>query len=678
MYPMRLRTFITLNFLFLSTLLFSQNQFIVAKNNKNIDISGKNQTAIINTQLTDSIHFKVVSKNNKPIKGEIVYLKISETPYKSFGTKLGDSILKTNSQGICGTILQIGDKKGIYEITATINSTSQNNVETYRYEARSKIWIFLTIIGIFGGLVLFLFGMNTMSSGLQKTAGDKMRSILSTLTRNNFIGLIIGALVTGIIQSSSATSVMLVSFVNSGLMSFGQTLSILLGATIGSTITVQLISFNLTEYSLIFVTIGGALFMFANKNTYKYIGESIFGFGILFFGMEVMSESIAPIRNSEFFIHVFSSLQNPFLGLLTGAIFTAIIQSSGASIGIFIIIASQGLLTFESSLALVLGANLGTPVTALIAAIKTNNDSKRVAISLLFYKIILVATFIGFIPIISKFFMHYYHDVNNSESMPHAIANAHTVFNIIIIVILFPFLGRIEKFILKLKPLKPYEVQKKVTKYIDDGLLSQPAIAMQLAKEETLRLGRKIQFSLELIIAPFIENNPEYLEKLISYRLEAKKLRDEIKDYLLKISQYDKSQTRSEELFSISHTLNELSHINDALTKILHRRAEKWIERNYEFTDSEKQDIIAYHTKTIQLFNSAMQVFAEYTIEDALKVRKKAKKQSQEALELEKKHYQRLLELETEELTNSKTYLELINMFKIIGEHSVNLTLVIE
>ena len=205
-------------------------------------------------------------------------------------------------------------------------------------------------------------------------------------------------------------------------------------------------------------------------------------------------------------------------------------------------------------------------------------------------------------------------------------------------------------------------------------MLDQPAIELKIAKEETIRVSRKIKISLELIIAPFLENNSKYLKNLEAQREEVKSIRDEIRTYLLSIKFRDDSQIRMQELFAISHTLSELSHINDALTKVLHRRAEKWIERNYSFSEAERNDISSFHTNTIQLFTAAMQSFSENNIHDVFRIKDKAKKQVRIALELEKKHFARLLEHEPLETINTKTYLEIINMFKTIGNHAVNIS----
>ncbi len=537
-------------------------------------------------------------------------------------------------------------------------------------------WVLFLLLGLFGGLILFLFGMNLMSTGLQKSAGDKMRSILSTLTHNNFIGLSVGALVTMIIQSSSATSAMLVSFVNSGLMRFKQTIGILLGASIGTTITAQLIAFNLADYSLGIIAVGGALFMFSNVKSAKHLGETIFGFGILFFGMDIMSDSMVPLRSYEPFLTLIYSLENPILGIIVGACFTAIIQSSSAFIGIMIILAGQNLLTIESSIALLLGANLGTPITAILASIKTTTEAKRVALALLLQKVILAVLFVGFIPQLIDLLNK--EGIFGADSLGRQIANAHTIFNVTLAILCFPFIKPFARFVTKILPSKTVATEEIITtKYLDKGMLNKPAFALQLAKEETIRLSSKIQVSLELILAPFIENNIEYLKNLEKQRDISKKIRDEIHSYLMNIKHSGESKVHSEELFTISHALTELSHINDSITKILHRRAEKWIDRHYEFSAAEREEILSFHRNTMQLFCSSIAVFKENSMNDTLKlnsINDKAKLQSQKALEIEKAHFERLLENEQTEAKNTKTYLELINMFKTIGNHSVNIS----
>jgi len=243
------------------------------------------------------------------------------------------------------------------------------------------------IMTLAGGLAFFLYGMEKMSEGMKKSAGDRMRNILSALTNNRVVGMFVGAFVTMVIQSSSATTVMLVSFVQAQLMTFVQSLGVILGADIGTTVTAQLVAFKLTDYALIMIAVGFALTMFSKKDSTKYMGEAILGFGILFFGMKLMSDAMRPLRTFQPFIDLLKGLENPALGLLVGTLFTALVQSSSAFTGIVIVLAQQGLLTLDAGIPLVMGANIGTCITAGLASIGTSREAKRVAIAHVMFKV---------------------------------------------------------------------------------------------------------------------------------------------------------------------------------------------------------------------------------------------------------------------------------------------------
>lgn len=652
---------------------FSQNQLITPLDKQGNDISGNNQTAAVHQTAPQALVFKVTNSAGEAVANETIQLSVRRTPHNAGAYTLSDSVIVTNSDGLAQTTFTFGNQSGEYFILAKIKSTSQNNTILYTLTAQPKRWFFLFVLGLLGGLTLFLYGINILSKGLQKSAGDKMRSIVSSLTRNNYIGLAVGTAVTAIIQSSTATSVMLVSFVNSKLMRYSQTLSILLGAAIGSTITVQLIAFKLSSYSLLFIIVGGFMTMFANKKQILYVGQAILGFGILFFGMELMSDAIAPIKQLPVFHTIFTALQNPFVGIFVGMLFTVIVQSSGASIGIIIILASQGLLSLEACLAFTLGANLGTPSTAIIASFNASIEAKRVAYTMLFFKIVMCMLFVWLIPFVSHISDSLGSSWNNPDNLPRTIANAHTVFNIAVAVLVFPFLRKIETFIVRLFPEPATEQKDILVRYLDNSLVNNPTIALQLAKEETLRLSRKIQMNLEMVIVPFLKNSPRHLKTLETQRIKIKALRNAIHTYVLKINENDQTRSSAEMLFTIEHTLMELSLINDTLTQTLRRCAEKWIERNYEFSEEERAAITDFHANTVQLFNQAMQVFNDFTATDALRIKNNVKQLQRKKLLLEKQVYQRLFEQKSIELNNSKTYVEIINMFKFIGEHANNI-----
>jgi phosphate:Na+ symporter len=260
------------------------------------------------------------------------------------------------------------------------------------------------LFGLMGGLGLFLFGMKIMSEGLQKVAGNRMRKILAALTNNRYVAAFVGLAVTAIIQSSSATTVMVVGFVNAGLMSLVQAIGVVLGANVGTTVTAQLIAFKITKFALPAIGIGVGMKLFSKRKNWVYIGEIILGFGILFYGLSVMKHAFDPVKTSEEFRHIFTLVgDNHLLAVAVGAILTVIVQSSSATIGITLALATSGLLTFEGSMALILGENIGTTITANLAAIGTNVAARRTAMSHFLFNVIGVAYMLILFPYFTAF-----------------------------------------------------------------------------------------------------------------------------------------------------------------------------------------------------------------------------------------------------------------------------------
>ena len=290
-----------------------------------------------------------------------------------------------------------------------------------------SISFFLLLTGLFGGMGMFLYGMEMMSDGMKVTAGNSMRTILEKLTSNKYLAVFVGAFVTMVIQSSSATTVMLVSFVNSGLLAFSQALGVILGSNIGSTVTAQIVAFKVTDYALLLIAAGSLMSLFSKKDTVKNLGYVILGFGLLFYGMKVMSDTMKPLRSDPAFNSILTSFENPFLGILAGAIFTALVQSSSATTGIVITLASGGSITLEAGIPLIFGANIGTCITALLAGLNASRDAKRVAVAHVTFNFIGVLLFCFWIPTFADLISQ------TSQNIPRQIANAHTIFNLSLI-----------------------------------------------------------------------------------------------------------------------------------------------------------------------------------------------------------------------------------------------------
>ncbi len=368
------------------------------------------------------------------------------------------------------------------------------------------------IINLLGGLGLFLYGMNLMGEGLQKSAGNKLKKVIEFLTSNIIVGVIVGALVTAIIQSSSATTVMVVGFVNAGIMGLNQAIGVIMGANIGTTITAQLVSLNLEGLAPITLGIGIILYLFSSNYKIKHIAEILLGFGILFTGMEFMKESVKPLAEFKGFTDSLIGFgQRPILGLLLGFSITAIVQSSSASMGMLIALATQGLIPLSSALPILYGQNIGTCVTSLISSIGASKSAKRAAIIHLLFNIIGTILFLlllnkPIVEIVTRL---------NPEDVARQIANTHTIFNIVSVIMLLPFSKFIVKIAIKIIPDRNEGESEKT--YLDDRILETPSIALYNASKETLEMGKLSKECLKLSINGLFNNLAMLANFVINY-----------------------------------------------------------------------------------------------------------------------------------------------------------------
>ena len=389
------------------------------------------------------------------------------------------------------------------------------------------------LLGLLGGLGMFLFGMNLMSSGLEAAAGERMKKLMEKLTDTTLKGVVIGTLITALIQSSSATTVMLVGFVNSGLMSLSQTVGIIMGANIGATLNGVLLAVGVGEMAPLIIFVGAALIMFSKKEKIKQYGNIIIGLGILFQGMNMMSGSMAGLRSSPAFIHLITTFENPLIGVAVGTVFTAIIQSSSATVGILESLALAGLVTLDNSIYVMFGATMGTCITAAIASIGTGVNAKRVAIiHLLFNAIgtvvfVIICMFFPFVPLVQHMF---------PSSASVQIANAHVIFKIVTTVLLFPFANWMVKFsetVLKDKSqatqrVPVYERAKTMAGYS----VGNSAIAISLIREETNYMYDIARKNLALSFEAMLTRNADRYEEIHENEREIDKLNREISKYI--------------------------------------------------------------------------------------------------------------------------------------------------
>ncbi|MBT59780.1 MAG: sodium:phosphate symporter [Acidiferrobacteraceae bacterium] len=549
-------------------------------------------------------------------------------------------------------------------------------------------WGFLTM-GLFGGLSLFLYGMAKMSDGLKKAAGNQMRKILATLTKNRVVALFVGAFVTMVIQSSSATTVMLVSFVQAQLMTYVQSIGIILGANIGTTITAQLVAFKLTDYALLMITVGFVLTVFSKKESIKHIGEAILGFGILFFGMKLMSDAMKPLREFQPFIDLMKGLENPLLGILIGAAFTALVQSSSAFTGIVIVLAQQGLLTLEAGIPMILGANIGTCVTAGLASIGTIREAKRVALAHVLFNIGGVMIFVWLIPPLAELVrsLSSVSDLSGMEKLaaetPRQIANAHTIFNVSVGLIFLPFTTLLAKQVYRILPeVEQVKGIDPATWHLDDSQISHPAFAIELAQTEISRMSKIIARMLRAIIHPFTTDDPGkdeiYPQLTIHEGIDMREekidfLDEKVVDYLVKIGRQELSNQQMSEVYAMISIANDLENIGDIIHRNMVPLATKRLQLKSDFSKEGKKELIAFHVKVSKQMSRLRDALGEMDPAMSKKILRKEEKYEILESDFRKQHVMRLHEEKGESLETHEVHVEFMDLLKQIGVHLTNI-----
>ncbi len=424
---------------------------------------------------------------------------------------------------------------------------------------------------LIGGLALFLYGMEKMAEALKSVAGNGLKSILARLTSSKIIGLLTGAFVTAVIQSSSVTTVMLVGFVSAGLMSLSQAIGVILGADIGTTITAQIVAFKVTKYALLLVAAGFALLFTSKSDNIKQYGNLIMGLGLIFFGMGVMSDGMYPLRTYQPFIELMQDVSNPVIGILVAALFTGLVQSSSAAMGVVIALALQGLISLEGGIALALGANIGTCITAGLAAIGKPREAVRVALAHVTFKIVGVLLIVPFIPYFAEF-VRYISPVESgltgleklAAETPRQIANAHTLFNVGIAFTFLPLASLFARFCEWAVPDKPLETQEIFeAKYLEEGLIATPALALAGVRREIGRMGELVEKMVTEMMPAVVSGNKEMLSNIAETDDKIDKLHGQIITYLGCLNRRELSAEQMQELMDLMAAANHLEAVGN-------------------------------------------------------------------------------------------------------------------
>ncbi|MFP3154045.1 Na/Pi cotransporter family protein [Lachnospiraceae bacterium ZAX-1] len=463
------------------------------------------------------------------------------------------------------------------------------------------------VLAMLGGLGLFLFGMKLMSEGLEKAAGAKLRKILEVMTTSRVMGVLVGAVFTAIIQSSSATTVMVVSFVNAGLINLVQAAGVIMGANIGTTITSQLVALDLAEIAPLFLFIGVVMAMFIKKDIMKKVGEVILGFGILFMGLSIMSGSMETFKDSPQILHVLASLTNPLLGVLVGFIVTAVIQSSSVTVSIVLLMAAQGMLPLQICFFIILGCNMGSCVTALLASLSGKKDAKRAAmIHFLFNIIGSIVIFLILIVAASDVeqFILYLSGGNIAKS----VANAHTMFKIVEVILLFPLVPQIVKLATFLVPGDDYKAGEFQLQYIGRDTVFSPTTAIVQTIREIEHMSELAISNLQNAMDAFFTNDETKLERVFEVEKHVDFLCKEITDYLVKVNQKELPFADKMRIGGLFHVVMDLERIGDHAENIAEFAGKRFHE-NLNLTKKGMKELLDMHEKVEEILKISMEMF---------------------------------------------------------------------
>lgn len=454
-------------------------------------------------------------------------------------------------------------------------------------------------MGLLGGLALFLYGMHRMADGLKAAAGEGMKRLLAKLTTNRFTAATTGAIVTAVIQSSSVTTVLVVGFVSAGLMSLSQSVGVIMGANVGTTITAQIVAFKVTKYAWLMIASGFAMHSVAKRSQYRHYGLMILGLGLLFVGMEQMSTATNPLRTYDPFIELMQKMDNPLWGIFLGALFTAVVQSSSATTGIVIMLASQGFLSLEGGIALTIGANIGTCFTAVLSAIGKPTEAVRVAAVHVLFNVFGALMWLEFIPELADLSRSISPSATGLDGIaqlasetPRQVANANTIFNVANTLVLIWFARPLGWLAARLVPEQARAVSKRVEpKYLDPVYLNTPALALDRIRMEICRMGEIVEQMLARGAEVVLSGSREELEELVSMDRDVDRLHVAILEYARKLGQDELSVAESTRIEELIYVANHVETMGDLIKTNLVAQGLHRLDQELEFSP-QTQEIV--------------------------------------------------------------------------------------
>nr|WP_251138911.1 Na/Pi cotransporter family protein [Exiguobacterium sp. s142] len=523
----------------------------------------------------------------------------------------------------------------------------------------------------FGGLGIFLFGIKSMGDGLQKSAGDRLRDILDKYTTNPFLGVLAGIIVTILLQTSTGTTVITVGLVSAGFMTLRQAIGVIMGANIGTTVTAFIIGIDIGEYALPMIAVGSALLFFFKKEKFQHMGQIIFGAGALFYGLELMGDGMRPLRTSEYFFELTQSMsQNPILGVVVGTVFTLIVQSSSATIGVLQELYAGGSIDLKAALPVLFGDNIGTTITAVLAALGASVAARRAAAAHVIFNLVGTAMFLIILPLFTQY-IFWITDFLNIEAKMQ-IAFAHGTFNVANTLIQFWFIGTIAWVVTKLVPGEDSIVDTKA-QHLDPIFIQQsPSIAVEQAKYEVIRMGDFAKLGLDEARSYMETGDKKHAEKSAHIEDALNSLNSKITDYLVQLAAVDLTEHESQQHKTLMHAINDIERIGDHVENIIELIDYKTATR-ITLSPGAQKELTEMYDLTRATLEKSLQTLASGDMVEARQVIEMEAKLDMLERQFRKNHVVRLNTGECDGQAGM-FFVDMLSNLERIGDHAMNIT----
>lgn len=586
----------------------------------------------------------------------------------------GPLITRTDGDGMATVQAVLGDKPGRFFVGAWPGEAGAPLL--FEIDSRARAWVVQLTIGLLGGIGLFIFGMERMSKALQKVAGDHLRTWLRVLTPNPYLAALVGCGLTAAVQSSSVTTVMVIGLVQAEVMSLTQAVGVIFGANVGTTVTTQIIAFQIGRLGLFFVAAGVPLMLAARRGKIRQLGTLLVGFGLLLFGMELMTEAMRPLRTLPAFVHWLASLSEPIVAIVAGALVTVILQSSAAVSGIVIAIAAHGILPLETAIGVIFGANVGTCVKAGVAAVGKSREAMRVAVAHLLFNVIAVGVLVWFLPQFAEAVRWLSPGDGGAAAGPREVANAHTLFNLLAATVFLPLSRPFAAMLRRLVPDRKEEPLFQV-RYLDASFLDSPTQALEAVRQEARRMGATIDEMLAEIPDALFKQDTRAMRDLAAKDDLIDFLDRAITDYLRLISGEDLGSSHAAQALAAIGVINEIEHVGDVIEVDFGHLVHHLRRRGATFTVEGRMEIVHLTETVRKLVAQAIESFA--TQDRQLAANVVAQKAHLQALEEGSRlaHLRRVQRAVADSVATRGHHNDVLNCLQRIAHHARNIARIV-